>query len=95
MVGDFLYRVDTRVLMMVGPGWGSSASSSDGSEVAGRRSCVGEGLRMGNAQWAKHFAYARRLWVLRLSNGGFSDVQGPSALSLHMGDRLDDVTLKR
>ena len=50
---------------------------------------------MGNAQWAKHFAYARRLWVLRLSNGGFSDVQGPSALSLHMGDRLDDVNLKR
>ena len=29
---------------------------------------------MGNARLAKCFVYARRLWVLRLSNGGFSDM---------------------
>ena len=58
---------------MVRPGWGSSASLSEGPEVAGQGSCVGEGLQTGNAQLAKRFAYARRLWVLRLSNGGFSD----------------------
>ena len=85
-LATFLYRADTRVSMMVGPGRGSSASLSDGSEVAGRGSCVGEGLRTGNAWSAKCFVYARRLWVLRLSNGGFSDARGPGGVvSLYGG----------
>ena len=81
--------------MTVESGRGSSASSSEGPEAAGKGSCVGEGLQMGNGRPAKHFAYARRLWVLRLSNGGFSDARGPGVLSLHMVDQLDDIALKR
>ena len=81
-LATFLYRADTRVLMTAGPGQGSNALLSEGPEVARQGSSVGEGLRSGNARSAKCSAYARRLWVLRLSNGGFSDAWGPRVLSL-------------
>ena len=50
---------------------------------------------MGSAQSAKHFAYAKRLWVVRLSSGGSSAARGLDALFSFIGCRLGDVALKR
>ena len=94
-LATFLYRADTRVLTTAKLGWGSSALLSEQPEVARQGSSVGEGLRTGSAQLAKRFAYARRLWVVRLSSRGFSATRGLDALFPFMAGRLGDVALKR